>query len=174
MSLFDIILLIILGAFGLSGLWFGFIRVLASLVGVVAGFFLASRYYEPFAKMLIEKTGWSENFSKIVVFIAAFFIINRLLSLAFWILDKIFGFITHLPFINSTNRLLGLAFGLFEGALVLGIIFYFIDKFPVGGKFMGWTTESKVVPYLTQVVKIIWPLIPDAIKSIKGAVLGLK
>lgn len=173
-SYFDIALIIIIGGFGLFGLWFGLVHTIGSLVGTIVGVYLAGIYYEPAANWLINTTGWGENFSKVLIFIIVFFIINRLVGLIFWILDKFLSFFTHLPFVNSLDRLLGMVFGLLQGALGLGIIFYFIGKFPIGEQFMGWTTSSKVIPYLVKMASILLPLLPDAVKTIQGVIPGFK
>ena len=49
MSTFDIVLLVIIGGFGLFGLWFGIVHTLGSLLGTALGIFLASHYYGPVA-----------------------------------------------------------------------------------------------------------------------------
>ena len=174
LSYFDLALLIIIAAFGLFGLWFGLVHTLGSLVGTIAGAYLAAIYYEPVANWLIKTTGWGENFSKVLIFIIVFFLINRLVGLVFWIVDKILSFFTHLPFINSIDRIFGAAFGLLEGAIVLGLIFYFIGKFPVGMSFMTWVTESKVVPHLIKIASILLPLLPMALKTIQTVIPSLK
>jgi len=170
MSTFDIILLVIIGSFGLFGLWFGLIHTLGSLVGTVLGVYLASRYYEVGANWIMHITGWQPNFSKVIIFIIAFLIINRLVGFAFWIVDKILSLITRLPFVNSLNRLLGMVFGVFEGALVLGIIFFFISRFPLSTTFMSALEVSKVAPYTVKLAKVLWPLIPDALKILQSTV----
>lgn len=88
-------------------------------------------------------------------------------------MDKILSIFTRLPFISSLNRLLGLVFGLFEGALVIGIIFYFIARFPVGEQFMAWTSASIVVPYTVKIAGVLWPILPDAIKALQSTVGNL-
>lgn len=173
-SYFDFALILIIGGFGLFGLWFGLVHTIGSLVGTVVGVYLAGSYYEPVANWLIKTTGWGANFSKVLMFIIVFFVINRLVGLVFWILDKFLSFFTNLPFIHSLDRLLGLVFGLIEGALGLGIIFYFIGKFPVGIKFMEWIAASKIVPSLVKMASILWPLLPEAVKSIQSVIPGIK
>lgn len=152
------------------GFWFGLIHTLGSLLGTVFGVYLASRYYEPMAGWLINITGWGDNVSKVIMFIIAFMIINRLVGFAFWFFDKLAGFITHLPFINSLNRFLGLALGVFEGAVTLGMIIYFIERFPISEKFMEWLAESVVAPYLSSIASILLPLLPEALKILKSTV----
>ena len=174
MSLFDIILLVIIGIFALAGLWFGLIHTLGSLAGTVVGVFLATRYYEPAANWLVNTTGWGANFSKVLIFIIVFFIINRLVGLAFWIVDKILSIFTKLPFVSGINRFLGLIFGVLEGMIVLGMVFYFIARFPLGDKFMSALSTSKIAPATVKLASVLWPLIPDALKMLQSTIDSLK
>lgn len=170
MSLFDIVLLIIFGGFAMFGFWFGFIHTLGSLFGTVFGAYLASRYYEPMAAWLGAITGWEGNATKVVMFIIAFLIINRLVGLVFWFVEKILKIVTRLPFLRSLDRLLGSLLGLFEGMLTLGLIFYFIDKVPLSEKIMGYLATSEVAPYTINLAKVLLPLLPDALKALQSTV----
>ena len=170
MSLFDIILLIIIGGFGLFGLWFGLIHTLGSLIGTVFGVYLATRFYEPMATWITNVTGWGGNLPKVVMFVIAFIIINRLVGFAFWIVDKMLSLITRLPFISGLNRLLGLIFGLLEGVITLGIVFYFIERFPLSDAFMQKMAVSTVVPHLVGAIALLLPLLPEALKMLKSTV----
>ncbi len=170
MSLFDIILLVLLGGFTLFGLWFGFVHALGSLIGTFVGVYMASRYYEPLADWLIKNVGWSANFSKVLVFIVAFLIINRLVGLVFYFIDKILYIFTHLPYIHGLNRVLGLVFGFLEGMLVLGTIFYFIARFPVSANFMSALSSSQIAPLTINFASVLLPFIPDAIKILKSTI----
>ena len=113
MPLIDIILLIIIAGFGMFGLWFGLIHTLGSLIGTIAGIYLATRFYEPMAGWLTNITGWGGNVPKVIMFIVAFIVINRLVGFAFWIVDKVLSLVTRLPFIAGINRFLGLIFDWF-------------------------------------------------------------
>ncbi len=170
MSLFDIALILIIAGFGLAGLWFGLVQTIGSLIGTVLGVYLAFRFYAPVAAWIMNATGWESNMTKIVVFIISFVLINRLVGLIFWLINKFLGIFTKLPFINSANKMLGLIFGLIEGALVLGIILYFISRFPLGAKFMSALDTSKVAPHLDSLISILKPFIPDAVKIIKSTI----
>ncbi|MDO8499540.1 MAG: CvpA family protein [bacterium] len=173
MSLFDIVLVCIVAGFALFGLWFGLIHTLGSLIGTIFGVYLASHYYAPVADWLIQITGWGENISKVIIFTIAFIIINRLVGFAFWIVDKILSFFTSLPFISGINRLLGLLFGLFEGLLVIGVVLYFIVRFPLGDKFMAMLAASKIAPITVKLASILWPLLPEAIRVLRSTVEGI-
>ena len=170
MSWLDIVLIIIIASFGLFGLWFGLIHTLGSLVGTILGVFLATRYYEIVANWLMNITGWQANFSKVLIFIIVFFLINRLVGLAFWMIDKLLGFITRLPFISGINRFLGMLFGILEGAIGLGMIFYFIGKFPLSQWFMSKLGESFLMPHLVKMAKILLPFVPEALKTVQSSI----
>lgn len=174
MSLFDIVLLIIIAGFGLFGLFFGLIHTAGSLAGTVIGVYLAYRLYAPVSDWLISHTAWSDNTPRVVIFIIVFIVINRLVGLVFWGVAKLLSVVTRLPFMNSTNRLLGLVFGLLEGAVVLGAIFYFIARFPVGDKFMAALAASQVAPHLVGIAGIFIPLIPEAIQKLDAVVESFK
>lgn len=174
MSLFDIILIIIIAGFGLFGLFFGLIHTVGSLAGTVLGIYLAYRLYAPVSDWLINHTTWDDNIARVVIFVVVFIIINRLVGLIFLGIAKLLSVVTRLPFINSTNRLLGMAFGLLEGAVVLGAIFYFIVRFPVGDKFMDALAVSQVAPPLVNLAGVFIPLIPEAIQKIDSVIESFK
>lgn len=173
MSLFDLICFMIIGGFALFGLWFGLVHTLGSLLGTVLGVFLAFRWYAPFATWLMQLTGWTGNFPKVIVFVIAFLIVNRLVGLLFFFLDKVLSIITTLPFINGLNRLLGGIFGVLEGIIVLGIVFYFINKFPVNQAFMDALAVSKVAPVCLHAASILWPLIPVGIRALQDTLRNI-
>ncbi|OGH83671.1 MAG: hypothetical protein A2261_03345 [Candidatus Magasanikbacteria bacterium RIFOXYA2_FULL_44_8] len=173
MSIFDIVLLLIIACFGIAGLWFGIVRTIVSLVGSVAAVYLATRYYAVVADWLISTTGWNPNFSRVVIFIVAFIIINRLVVLLFWLINKVLHVFTSLPIIRGLDRLAGMAFGLLEGGLVLSVFFYFIVRYPIGQMFMDWIATSRVMPYLGKLSAIVMPLLPDALRIIRSTIEGL-
>jgi membrane protein required for colicin V production len=170
MEFIDIILLIIIGGFALFGLWFGFIHTLGSLIGTVLGIYLASRFYEPFASWVTQVTGWGSNFSRVIMFTIAFVIINRLVGFVFWLLDKGFSLVTHLPFIRSIDRLFGLVLGLLEGTITVGLVIFFIERYPLSQPFMEKLSGSIVAPFAVGVATILWPLLPQALKVLRSTV----
>ncbi|MBT4121219.1 MAG: CvpA family protein [Candidatus Magasanikbacteria bacterium] len=170
MGLFDVILLIIISGFAMFGFWFGLIHTLGSLLGTILGAFLASRWYEPMGEWLANITGWEGNVPKVVMFIIAFVVINRLVGFGFWIFEKTTDIVTKLPFIKGINRFLGMMLGIFEGILTLGLILYFIDKVPLSEHFMGYIDGSFMAPFLTSTAAILIPLLPDALKLLESGV----
>lgn len=173
MSFFDIALACIIGGFVLFGLWFGIVATLGSLIGTVFGVYLASRWYVIPATWLINTTGWNANFSNVLVFIILYLIINRLIGFVFYIIDKSFSIITHLPFINGLNHLLGGIFGLIEGVIALGITFYFVSRFPLSPTFMTQASASHIVAFCVNIASLLWPLVPEAIRVLQNALQNI-
>jgi uncharacterized membrane protein required for colicin V production len=170
MQFIDIILLIIISGFALFGVWFGFIHTLGSLLGTVIGAILASRYYEVMAEWLFDITGWEGNVPGIIMFIVAFILINRLVGIIFWLVERGLKILNMLPFFKMFNRFFGLIFGTIEGAITIGVIIYFIERFPLSDRIMEYLAGSVVAPYTTDVAAIIIPLLPDAIKVLHTTV----
>lgn len=171
MILFDLILLLILGGFVLYGLWFGIIHTLGVLVGTIAGAFLAARWYESVASWASFLFGGHENLAKVVCFLLLFVIINRLVGLVFWLVDKIFSFLKIIPFLSTINRLVGAVFGFLEGTLVLGLTLYVAERYPLGDWFINSLADSKIADYFITVGKILMPLLPEVVKQLKYYVI---
>jgi uncharacterized membrane protein required for colicin V production len=169
MPIFDAVILIILGGFVLFGLWFGFIHAFGALVGTIAGAFLASRMYEPVAQWLHGAAGGSLNLWRVLVFLFLFVIINRLVGLLFWVIEKAFRFLTIIPFLRTIDRLLGAVLGFIEGVLVLGLTLYFASRFPFAGV-ADYVTGSAVARWLIGAAGLLVPLIPEAIRAVRGAI----
>lgn len=169
MELFDIILLIIIGGFGLFGLWFGFFHTLGSLLGTMVGVFVASRHFEVLADWIIRITGWDENFSRVLTFTIAFVIINRLVGFLFWIVDRLLSIVTRLPFINGLNKFLGLILGIFEGFITVGFFIHFHELFPFSEQLSLWVESSEIAAMALGMIIILLPLLPDALRIIQDA-----
>ncbi len=170
MEFIDIVLLIIIGGFAMFGFWFGFVHTLGSFLGTILGAYLGTRYYEPMADWLIATTGWGENLSRVMMFVIAFIVINRLVGFAFWIVDKIFKVFTSLPFIKGLNRMLGMILGFIEGVVTIGLIIFFIERVPLSEGVMNTLANSTIAPMTSWVGSILWPLLPDALQMLHSTV----
>ncbi len=167
MNLLDIIILVTVALFALGGFWFGLFHTIGSLIGTVAGAFVASRYYEAGAQWLINTTGWSANVSRVVMFIAIFAIITRAIGAAFWLIGKVGSAVLPIPFKSTINRLLGMIAGGAEGLVSIGLVIYFIDKFPVGEGVMKAIEMSTFAPTTVAAASILVPLFPQALKALE-------
>ncbi|MFN3301520.1 MAG: CvpA family protein, partial [Patescibacteria group bacterium] len=111
----------------------------------------------------------NENLGKIISFLILYIIINRLVGFIFFIVDRIFRPITHLPFLKTINRLGGAIFGCLTGALTVGLLLYFFTKVP-----LDWLIKlienSKFSQYFINLAKILLPLLPEVLKKIESAI----
>lgn len=173
MSIFDICLLAILVCAVLNGLFKGLINLLGRVVGLIVGAFVASHFYLVFFS-------WSENIykghdslGKILSFIILFVVVTKLTDLVFKLIEKIFNLIAVIPGSKYLNNLAGAALGFFEGALFLGLIIYVVSRYAFVGNLLGISEQLKnsvIAPVLLKIVKVILPLLPDALKALKSVI----
>ncbi len=157
----------------LFGLWFGVVHTLGALFGVLIGAGIATRYFDYVAQWIQPFTGGPINVVRMVVFIILFILINRLVGFVFYILDKTFRFALMLPFLSGINRLGGMIVGLAEGALVLGLILYFSEAYPISDNFAKMILEQSVVAgYLLNVAKILMPILPQAMQELEARIFN--
>jgi len=166
MAIFDVVLIIILAGFVFYGLFFGLIRTVGSLIGMVGGLWFTIIFYLTVFSWVKNLFFGHELAGKIIVFIVLFTLVNRLIGLVFALLDKTFDLISIIPFLKTINRLTGAALGFIEGGLVLGLILLFISQ----TSFSGWLTGSKVTLFLISFAKTIAPLLPGLLDRVKGMI----
>jgi uncharacterized membrane protein required for colicin V production len=159
MSIFDIILLVLIGAFVLHGLWFGFIRTLGNAVGLIVAAIVAGKY----TALAVSYLGFlfmeNTTAASIVLYILILIIAQRLVSFLFWIIDRLFGFLRWLPFVGFINRLLGGILGAVEGfVFVAAGVYFFGLNFPTLST--SWFAGSAIVNYVNYVTSSIQAMLP--------------
>lgn len=164
MSIIDVILLIILAGFIFYGLFFGLIRTLGSLLGVVVGLWLTIILYLPFFNAAKNLFFGHELAGKVIVFVILFTIINRLVGFIFALIDRTFDLISVIPFLKTINRLAGAVLGAVEGALLMGLILLYASQTVFG----GWFSHSQVAPFLINFSKTVTPFLPVLLERIKA------
>jgi len=171
MIIFDIILLIFLSGFVFYGLFYGLIRTAGSLVGVVVGAWLASRWYLPVYDWAENLFMGHEYIGKVATFIVLFTIINRLVCFIFAIINKIFHLIAIIPFLKTINRLGGAVLGFLFGATTLGLILFVASRYTLIDSLIGkWMVGSKVAPFLVKFVDVLKPLLPEMLKKLESII----
>lgn len=169
MTIFDLILILILFGFVWFGFWYGFIYGVGGIFGIIFGALLASRWYGVVAEKLLFLFGGNLNLARIICFIVLFVIIWRLIHLIFKLLDRIVNFLTFIPFLKTINRFAGAILGFLEGAVILGLILFFISRFPIG-RLAELIANSNTAQFFIRIAKIIWPLLPLTLKQIKNII----
>lgn len=161
----DLILLIILFGFVLYGFWFGLIHTLGGLVGVVIASILATRLYEPLGEWAHLIFGGPLNIVEVITFIIVFFLITRVVGFAFYIAERIFKFISIIPFLKSINRLLGAILGFAEGVFLVGGVILVMAVVPLGSRVERALSASSVARYLVGTYRVMTPLLPRELRE---------
>jgi uncharacterized membrane protein required for colicin V production len=157
-------LLVLLAGFVLFGLWFGFVHTLGALAGTIIGAFAAGKLYEPLATWLSGTFGWDHNLMRVIAFLVLFVLINRLVGLLFYVVERVFRFISIIPFLSTIDHLLGLILGFLEGVLVLGLTLFVAQKFPIG-PLAQMITDASVAKWMMKTASILLPLLPKVIQN---------
>lgn len=167
LTVFDFVLILVLLGFVWRGFLCGVIHIIGSIFGTIIGIWLGGLHYEKLAGLASPVFFGNSNLAKVVCFLIIFFVASKIVSFIFYLLDRIFKFISLLPFLKSINRLLGAAAGFLEGMIVLSLIFYFYSKYPFFDFLNKLIVKSQIIPYFLQFAKILLPLLPEVIRKIE-------
>jgi membrane protein required for colicin V production len=127
----DPILLVVLFLFGLRGYFKGLFRETLSIVGLVIGFMVAVRYDEPVAAWVGFYWNVSSFILKGAAFIAIFFVVYFLFAVIGWALHRS----AKVLFLQTLNRLGGIAVGLGKGTAVTALVVFLVTS-------SAWTPRS--------------------------------
>lgn len=136
----------------LVSLWRGFVREVLSLAGWVIAFFVASKFYQPMAQLLLQFDSVYLNNSEYlrngiaagILFIAVLIISGIINALLAKLVDK--------TGLSGTDRVLGAGFGILRGVFIVAAILFFIDTFTAFSQSELWK-ESKLIPHFDFIVK---------------------
>ena len=129
MNIFDILILIILGAFVLKGLLRGLMKELCTLVGLIAGALLALNFYGPLAKSMKTAFSLPDQLCAILAFLAIFL----LTMLLFVFVGIILSRYVKLMYVGGLNRVAGGLFGLIQGVIILSLLVFALTLKPLPG-----------------------------------------
>ena len=160
MTLFDLVLVLIIFFFTVSGFWFGLIMTLGSLVGTVAGVLVAGHYFETLAVKLSGLAMGNAGVAKVFAFILIFLLVSRFVGFIFWIINKIFNIIAIIPFLKSLNRIAGGVLGFIEGVVVLGVVLVIAAKYITFQWYADAVLASKIAQWLMKYGDLLVPLLP--------------
>ncbi len=146
LTLADLGLLIIAGLFIISGLYYGFIRTVGSLIGMVGGILVAVFAIE-----------WLDGFwsisshpiLQIVLFLLIMGLASQLIGWIFELIDRAYKLLTIIPFLSSINKLLGGIMGAIEAFVVLSGIIYYATTYLGDGILKTAILSSQMVAWLS-------------------------
>lgn len=125
-GMIDIIALILLLLFTLSGFASGFVRAFGNLVGFVLGFIVASW----FLTMVADQVSFTTRpILTLIIFLLIAAIVSFIIGWVIDLIEQLRKIISIIPFLKTINRLLGAVFGFAEGLLTLAAIIFFARFF---------------------------------------------
>jgi membrane protein required for colicin V production len=117
MNPFDVLIIIVLVVTLVRGIFRGLVKELASIIGVLGGFYAAYSYYpylgDPLGRW-IPQTGWAN----IVGFVILFTIVYLIIS----ILGVVIKYLLSIAFLGWVDRLCGAIFGGLKGVLICAVL----------------------------------------------------
>jgi len=169
MTMIDWLIIGVVLLFSITGFIRGLVATVISLAGTLLAFFISIRFFKPLADWLCGVFHWTTGPAHFIVFIISFVILFVGVQLIFKLINRVLKIITELPIISLANRLLGMAFGIFQGILVSVVVLFVLSKFPLNAYLTTATNNSILAPKLQAVVVLAKPMIPSAIQAVQSA-----
>ena len=135
----DIVILIITALSSLFGLWRGLIKEILSLLTWIAALLVARVYAESLAGLM---SAMIENDD--IRYVTAFALLFVAVMMAGIFLNSLISKFLTSTGLKLTDRLLGAAFGLVRGVIIVLLILFIIDMFVSETE---WQQQSQLVPY---------------------------
>jgi membrane protein required for colicin V production len=117
MELSDIIILVVLGIFGIRGLFNGLVLEILSVAGLFLGFLVSYKYFYYLADFL-QKFNISANYSRYISYVVTFLVVYITTIIVAKILS---GFLKVIR-LGWANRSGGFLFGVFKGGILIGVL----------------------------------------------------
>jgi len=154
MNPFDMAIVVILGYCMIVGIFKGFIKETASIIGVVGGFYAA---YVGRGLLSPALAGWIKTpaYREIIAFILIFLGFCLVITLA----GVLLRLLIKLVLLGAVDRFFGAVLGAVKGALVISFIYVLLIAFlPIGGKQL--IAESQLAPVVNSVSKTLVHIVP--------------
>ena len=151
MNPFDIAIIVVITFCLIRGAFRGIIKEASSIVGVVAGVWVAYSYYEPLSKV-IEKAGQIfPNPSYVNIF--SFFIVFSFVFAAVSALGVLIKYLLKIVFLAWVDKICGACFGLVKGFMIVSVLLLILTTFLDPGTSV--IKNSVLSPYITSAAETI-------------------
>ena len=165
MNILDIILGIFLLVLLVHGLMKGFIKSIVSLFSLFVIVLLIAKSGHLFKGMLMVRLGFSELIAIICSYILIALAIVLIAKLTIKILQMIIEFL-HLKWLD---RLLGALFGVFNGTLIIAIIFLLLNLLPFEEQIRDFTSSSEIavnIRNVTDKIELKYPGLKEKMQNV--------
>jgi membrane protein required for colicin V production len=158
MNAFDILVAVILSYSLIRGLFRGLVKELASIIGVLGGFFAAYFFYGAAAGHLsgmVSNPAYRNILAFMVIFCSVVILVN--------LLAVVIKYVLNIVFLGWLDRLGGVAFGVVKGVLIVSVLFLVLTAFlPKGTPLIK---DSMSAPYVSRVSEKLAALVSSDIKT---------
>ncbi len=158
MNPLDMLMVTIL-AYGLiRGVFRGLVREIASIVGVLGGFYAAYTYYPQVAKLIAP---WITNtaYRNIISYLALFSVVVIIVG----ILAVIIKYLLNIAYLGWVDRVTGALFGGIKGMLVVCVIFIVLTAFlPKGSPVIK---NAVLAPHVATVSEVMATVLSKDMKA---------
>jgi membrane protein required for colicin V production len=144
MNIIDTVILIIVGFCGLLGLYWGLIRQVLAVTGLLAGITLATLYERDVASLL-SSVITNDTLGRAVAFVLIILIVSGIASLIASLLRKLIGLI----FLGWADHAIGGVLGLVQGVMVC-TVFLIVSAALPNDLWSPLVRESQFAPLLVQ------------------------
>lgn len=158
MNAFDIVVVVILAYSLIRGLFRGLVKELASIIGVLGGFFAAYSFYNlaaGYLSGLVSNPAYRNLLAFLIIFCTVVILVNVLAIITQYLLKVVL--------LGWLDRLGGFGFGVVKGLLIVSVIFLALTAFlPKGTPLIR---DSLCAPYVSVISEKLATLVSNEIKS---------
>ncbi|MGP1924413.1 MAG: colicin V production protein [Arsenophonus sp. NEOnobi-MAG3] len=153
----DYAIIAIIGFSALVSLIRGFVREALSLITWGCAFFVATQFY-PY--LTIYLTLFEDTIIKNAIAIAILFISTLIVGT---VINYVINSLVERTGLSSTDRVLGVCFGVLRGILIVSAILFFLDTFTSLPKSEDWQ-HSELIPKFSHIIRYFF----DYLKNISS------
>ncbi|PID90387.1 MAG: colicin V production CvpA [Bacteroidetes bacterium] len=153
MAISDIIILVVLAFFGIMGFRKGFVDQVLSIVAILVGIWATIHLSDVVAAKLTEQFDLSNDHMWAWSFLVTFGMAVGLVFLAGRLVTKLLEAVS----LGIINRLVGLAFGLVKGVLIVSVVLVALTLVRV----VDEEPEGKLIGPVRSVASLVFPSIRD-------------
>ncbi len=145
-SLFDIAVVVLILLLGLKGIFRGFIKESFSLIGLVGGIFVASRYGDMVGNTIDQSFYHFQNHSALSL--VGFLVVLALFWLVAVFLGTLFSGFANSGSMSIIQQILGFVVGVVKVFLIFSIIFYILANIEIiKSNLEKYVSKSAIYPY---------------------------
>ena len=169
MNYIDIIILVLLVAFGIGGLRKGIITEAATLLGLGLGLYGAFHFSDFTAEQLVKFVEIDQKYMNVISFAVTFIVVAVLVFL----LGKLVAKLVKAINLGFVDKIGGFLIGLAKGVLISSLLVMLLNALNLNSVIKDQTKqESLLYPYIEQAVPYVYEgfdLVKEAVQNATGA-----